>query len=99
MLPVTVNIDNCVVLVIVLLPWTWFQPTSNPPSPPPPLYCFILTGVLHISFAGIIENDDIQLVNSEIERALNFSRKCSMLVDAVKKKYKNRYVSTQWLVM
>ncbi|XP_076458970.1 von Willebrand factor A domain-containing protein 3A-like isoform X2 [Babylonia areolata] len=40
---------------------------------------------------GIIENDDIQLINSEIQRALNFSRKCSMLVDAVKKKYKNRF--------
>nr|KAG5713595.1 hypothetical protein BaRGS_024643 [Batillaria attramentaria] len=40
---------------------------------------------------GIIENDDIQLVNSEIERALNFSRKCSMLVDTVKKKYKHRF--------
>ncbi|KAL8584268.1 hypothetical protein ACOMHN_034953 [Nucella lapillus] len=40
---------------------------------------------------GIIENDDIQLINSEIQRALNFSRKCSMLVEAVKKKYKNRF--------
>ncbi|KAK7113358.1 von Willebrand factor A domain-containing protein 3A-like [Littorina saxatilis] len=40
---------------------------------------------------GIIENDDIQLVNSEVERALNYSRKCSMLVEAVKKKYKNRF--------
>lgn len=40
---------------------------------------------------GIIENDDIQLVNSEIERALNFSRKCSMLVDMVKKKYRHRF--------
>jgi hypothetical protein len=31
-------------------------------------------------------------VNSEIERALNFSRKCGMLVDTVKKKYKHRFV-------
>jgi hypothetical protein len=45
-----------------------------------------------IWFAGIIENDDIRLVNSEIERALNFSRKCGMLVDTVKKKYKHRFV-------
>ena len=51
-----------------------------------------------MALAGIIENDDIQLINSEIQRALNFSRKCSMLVDAVKKKYKNRFVSTLPLI-
>ncbi|XP_067671399.1 von Willebrand factor A domain-containing protein 3A-like [Haliotis asinina] len=40
---------------------------------------------------GIIESDDIQLVNSEVDKALNFSRKCAMLVDNVKKKYRNRF--------
>ncbi|XP_059162068.1 von Willebrand factor A domain-containing protein 3A-like [Physella acuta] len=40
---------------------------------------------------GIIENDDIQAINSEIDKALNFSRKCAMLVQSVKKKYRNRY--------
>ncbi|PVD38341.1 hypothetical protein C0Q70_00953 [Pomacea canaliculata] len=39
---------------------------------------------------GIIESDDIQRINSEIDRALNFSRKCAMLVESVKKKYKKR---------
>lgn len=44
---------------------------------------------------GIIENDDIRLVSSEVERSLNFSRKCSMLVDTVKKKYKHRFLGYQ----
>ncbi|GFR86394.1 von Willebrand factor A domain-containing protein 3A [Elysia marginata] len=40
---------------------------------------------------GIIENDDIQYINSEIDKALNFSRKCAVLVESVKKKYRNRF--------
>lgn len=36
---------------------------------------------------GIIESDDVMIVTHEIEKALNFSRKCAMLVDSVKKKY------------
>ena len=36
---------------------------------------------------GIIESDDIAAVNLEIEKALNFSKKCGMLVSSVKKKY------------
>lgn len=35
---------------------------------------------------GIIESDDISVISQEIEKALNFSRKCAMLVDSVKKK-------------
>ncbi|XP_035826258.1 von Willebrand factor A domain-containing protein 3A isoform X2 [Aplysia californica] len=52
------------------------------------------TGNQHELFgnAGIIENDDIQYVNSEIDKALNFSRKCAMLVESVKKKYRNRFL-------
>jgi len=49
------------------------------------LYTFCLT--------GIIESDDIQHVTTEIDKALNFSRKVQMLVDSVKHKYKHRYVS------
>lgn len=41
---------------------------------------------------GIIENDDIQYINSEIDKALNFSRKCAVLVESVKKKYRNRFL-------
>ena len=37
--------------------------------------------------SGIIESDDIASVNLEIEKALNFSKKCAMLVDSIKKKY------------
>ena len=36
---------------------------------------------------GIIESDDIALISLEIEKALNFSKKCGMLVESVKKKY------------
>ncbi len=36
---------------------------------------------------GIIESDDIAAVNLEIEKCLNFSKKCAMLVDNVKEKY------------
>ena len=36
---------------------------------------------------GIIESDDIAGVSLEIEKALNFSKKCAYLVDSVKKKY------------
>ena len=36
---------------------------------------------------GIIESDDIAEVSHEIDKALNFSKKCSMLVDSVKEKY------------
>ncbi|KAL3876675.1 hypothetical protein ACJMK2_034479, partial [Sinanodonta woodiana] len=40
---------------------------------------------------GIIESDDIQYVTSEVDKCLNFSRKVQMLVDSVKKKYRERY--------
>ncbi|XP_074648285.1 von Willebrand factor A domain-containing protein 3A-like isoform X2 [Tubulanus polymorphus] len=36
---------------------------------------------------GIIESDDILRLTAEIERAINFSKKCSMLVDSVKRRY------------
>ncbi|ELU05822.1 hypothetical protein CAPTEDRAFT_167235 [Capitella teleta] len=36
---------------------------------------------------GIIESDDIATVSLEIEKALNFSKKCAFLVESVKKKY------------
>ncbi|ESO87152.1 hypothetical protein LOTGIDRAFT_107324, partial [Lottia gigantea] len=42
---------------------------------------------------GIIESDDIQDINTEIDKALNFSSKCAMLVESVKRKYKDRFVS------
>lgn len=50
--------------------------------------------VVHGFVVGIIENDDIQHVTAEIDKALNFSRKVQMLVDSVKQKYRDRYVST-----
>ncbi|XP_055877562.1 von Willebrand factor A domain-containing protein 3A-like [Biomphalaria glabrata] len=37
---------------------------------------------------GIIENDDIQVILTEIDKALNYSRKCYMLVQPFKQKYK-----------
>ncbi|XP_041363576.1 von Willebrand factor A domain-containing protein 3A-like [Gigantopelta aegis] len=40
---------------------------------------------------GIIESDDIQFVNTEVDKALNFSRKVALLIDNVKKKYRNRF--------
>ena len=40
-----------------------------------------------LCFAGIIESDDIALLSQEVDKALNFSKKCAMLVDSVKKKY------------
>ena len=43
-------------------------------------------------FAGIIESDDIQVITTEVDKCLNFSRKCQMLIDNVKKKYHDRYV-------
>ena len=36
---------------------------------------------------GIIESDDIALLSQEVDKAINFSKKCAMLVDSVKKKY------------
>ncbi len=36
---------------------------------------------------GIIESDDIAAINLEIDRSLNFSKKCAFLVESVKKKY------------
>lgn len=44
-------------------------------------------------FVGIIESDDIQYITTEIDKAMNFSRKVQILIDSVKKKYRNRYVS------
>lgn len=44
-------------------------------------------------FTGIIESDDIQYITTEIDKAMNFSRKVQILIDSVKKKYRNRYVS------
>lgn len=42
---------------------------------------------------GIIESDDIQHITTEIDKAMNFSKKVQLLVESVKKKYRNRYVS------
>lgn len=44
---------------------------------------------------GIIESDDIQVITTEVDKCLNFSRKCQMLIDNVKRKYKARYHHTQ----
>ncbi|KAH9491872.1 von Willebrand factor A domain-containing protein 3A [Bulinus truncatus] len=38
---------------------------------------------------GIIENDDIQTIISEIDKSLNYSQKCYMLVQPFKQKYKS----------
>lgn len=46
-----------------------------------------------IWFSGIIESDDIQHITTEIDKAMNFSKKVQLLVESVKKKYRNRYVS------
>ncbi|XP_070580843.1 von Willebrand factor A domain-containing protein 3A-like isoform X2 [Ptychodera flava] len=35
---------------------------------------------------GIIESDDIKIILSEMDKAVNYSQKCAMLVDSVKKK-------------
>lgn len=43
--------------------------------------------------SGIIESDDIQHITTEIDKAMNFSKKVQLLVESVKKKYRNRYVS------
>ncbi|CAH1794480.1 unnamed protein product [Owenia fusiformis] len=40
---------------------------------------------------GIIESDDITALTNEVDKAINFSRKCSMLVEQVKKKYPKCY--------
>ncbi|XP_045213175.2 von Willebrand factor A domain-containing protein 3A-like isoform X3 [Mercenaria mercenaria] len=48
---------------------------------------------------GIIESDDIQVVTTEVDKCLNFSRKCQMLIDNVKKKYKERYHTEQILAL
>ena len=48
--------------------------------------------------SGIIESDDIQIITTEVDKALNFSRKCQMLIDNVKKKYRQRYVSVMIMV-
>ncbi|KAL4240557.1 Von Willebrand factor A [Mactra antiquata] len=48
---------------------------------------------------GIIESDDIQVITTEVDKCLNFSRKCQMLIDNVKKKYKERYHSEQILAL
>ncbi|XP_060556889.1 von Willebrand factor A domain-containing protein 3A-like [Ruditapes philippinarum] len=48
---------------------------------------------------GIIESDDIQVVTTEVDKCLNFSRKCQMLIDNVKKKYHERYHSEQVLAL
>lgn len=46
-----------------------------------------------IWWSGIIESDDIQHITTEIDKAMNFSKKVQLLVESVKKKYRNRYVS------
>lgn len=43
--------------------------------------------------SGIIESDDIQHITTEIDKAMNFSKKVQLLVESAKKKYRNRYVS------
>ncbi|XP_064617094.1 von Willebrand factor A domain-containing protein 3A-like [Liolophura sinensis] len=40
---------------------------------------------------GIIESDDIQSITAEIDKSVNFSRKCAILVESVKKKYQRKY--------
>ncbi|XP_077979926.1 von Willebrand factor A domain-containing protein 3A-like isoform X2 [Glandiceps talaboti] len=35
---------------------------------------------------GIIESDDIKIILSEMDKAVNYSQKCAMLVDSVKKR-------------
>ncbi|CAG5136343.1 unnamed protein product, partial [Candidula unifasciata] len=42
---------------------------------------------------GIIESDDIQLISAEIDKSLNFSNKCAVLVESVKKKYRDRFIN------
>ncbi|WAQ95334.1 VWA3A-like protein [Mya arenaria] len=44
---------------------------------------------------GIIESDDIQVITTEVDKCLNFSRKCQMLIDNVKKKYRDRYFEAE----
>ena len=48
-----------------------------------------------MSVSGIIESDDIQIITAEVDKCLNFSKKCQMLIDNVKKKYfsRQRFVS------
>lgn len=48
---------------------------------------------VYIWCSGIIESDDIQHITTEIDKAMNFSKKVQLLVESVKKKYRNRYVS------
>ena len=43
-----------------------------------------------MSILGIIESDDIQIITAEVDKCLNFSKKCQMLIDNVKKKYFSR---------
>ena len=61
----------------------------------------VLRGLAHcthgrfhwIRETGIIESDDISYLTTEIDKAINFSKKCAMLVESVKKKY-DKPVST-----
>ena len=46
---------------------------------------------------GIIESDDIAAITQEIDRGLNFSKKCAMLVDSIKKKY--NLVTTSFMLI
>ena len=45
---------------------------------------------IDMSVSGIIESDDIQIITAEVDKCLNFSKKCQMLIDNVKKKYFSR---------
>ncbi|PAA71031.1 hypothetical protein BOX15_Mlig018061g1 [Macrostomum lignano] len=40
---------------------------------------------------GIIESDDIRLIMSEIDKAVNFSRRAKTLIDAVRSKYEEMF--------
>ena len=42
-------------------------------------------------FSGIIESDDILTLQAEIDKSINYSRKCTMLVDTVKRKYTKQF--------
>ena len=41
--------------------------------------------------SGIVESDDIRLINIEIDSADSFSQKCTQLVEAMKRKHKHRF--------
>ena len=72
------------------------------------LFCCFFHEAAHIIYStanlllvsGIIESDDIQIITAEVDKCLNFSKKCQMLIDNVKKKYyRQRFVSRIMLLL